>query len=291
MLELIKLGDKTYCIKSPVNVGVYKLDEENVCIIDTGNSKDFGKIIDKILTENHWNLKYIINTHSHADHIGGNQYLQNKYNCRIFSSKIESYFIKEPLLEPAMLYSANPPTEMLSHFLKADESFCEEIENFKIEGLNFINLSGHSLGQIGVITSDGVCFCGDSYTSKKILNKYAIQYVYDINVYLQTLEMLKTTDYKYYVPSHGEIEKSCKNTININIENIVNIENTIMNIICDEVSYNDFLSKIFEIYHIKLNITQYHLISATLKSFLTKLESDKKIKFIYKDNELIIKSV
>ena len=42
----------------------------------------------------------------------------------------------------------------------------------------------------------------------KILNKYAIQYVYDINVYLQTLEMLKTTDYKYYVPSHGEIEKS-----------------------------------------------------------------------------------
>lgn len=291
MIDLIKLGNKTYYLKSPVNIGIYLIDEENVCVIDTGNSKDFGKIVDKILIKNNWNLKYIINTHSHADHIGGNKFLQNKYNCRIFASRIESYFINEPLLEPAMLYSANPSKEMFSHMLKADASVCEDISECVIEGIEIINLEGHSIGQIGVVTSDGVCFVGDAYTSDKILNKYAIQYVYDVEKYLRTLSFLKETNYKYYVPAHGEVENDCKNTIDVNILNVLAIEKEIMNIIKEEITYSTFLKKVFIKYHIKMNAIQYHLISATIKSFLTKLEKEEKIEFIYKDNELCLKTI
>jgi len=291
MIELIKLGDKTYYLKSPVNVGIYLLDEKNVCVIDTGNSKDFGKIMDKVLIENDWNLKYIINTHSHADHIGGNKFLQNKYNCQIFSSKIESYFINEPLLEPAMLYSANPSKEMFSHMLKADSSVCNDISNYLIEGIEIINLEGHSVGQIGIVTSDKVCFVGDAYTSEKILEKYAIQYVYDIEKYLNTLKFLKDTKYNYYVPAHGEVEKNCNNTIDVNIKNILEIEKEILNIIDKQISYSLFLKEIFSKYHIKMNTIQYHLISATIKSFLTKLEKENKIIFVYKDNEMYLKTI
>ena len=38
MIDLIKLGTKTYYVKCPTNVGIYLIDEHNVCLIDTGNS-------------------------------------------------------------------------------------------------------------------------------------------------------------------------------------------------------------------------------------------------------------
>jgi len=288
MKELIKLGTKTYCLKNPVNIGIYLLSENNVCVIDTGNSKDYGKLIASVLEENNWNLKYIINTHSHADHIGGNKYLQNKYSCEIFSSKNESVFINEPLLEPALLYGANPPMGMNHHLLKADASLCNDIENMNIDGLKIINLEGHSYGQIGVVTDDNVIFVGDAYTSEKILEKYSIQYIYDVKKYLSTLELLKETNYKFYVPAHGEINSLWKESIQANVDKVYEIEKAILNIVNKKITYHDLLKMIFEKFNINLNIMQYHLISATVKAYLTKLEEDKKIEFGFEDNELII---
>lgn len=291
MLDLIKLGEKTYYVASPVNVGIYLLDNDNVCLIDTGNSKEFAKEIEKIINANNWNLKFIINTHSHADHIGGNKYLQNKYNIKIYANKIESYFINDCILEPSLLYGANPPKEMHIKFIEADSSCCEDIANLKVEGLEVINLEGHSKGMIGVVTSDDVCFVGDAYTSKKILDKYAIQYVFDIENYFNTLNYLKNTNYRFYVPAHGEVEENPTNTINVNIKNIEDIEKNILKIIHNGISYNDLLKEVFNLYHIKINIVQYHLISATIKTFLSKLENDGRIEFLFKKNEMFIKII
>lgn len=151
MNDFVKLGDRTYVLKSPVNIGFYLINENEVCLIDTGSSKDYAKIIDRILIENNWHLKYIINTHSHADHIGGNKYLQDKYNCQIFTSKIESYFVSEPILEPSIIYGAKPLNDLCNHFLMAKPSRCEDIINVNIDGINIINLPGHSIGLIGLL--------------------------------------------------------------------------------------------------------------------------------------------
>lgn len=287
-MDLIKLGQKTYCLVSPVNIGIYIIENNDVCLIDTGNSEDFAKLIDKVLIDNNWNLKYIINTHSHADHIGGNKYLQTKYNCEIFANLKESYFINETILEPILLYNTNPPKEMLNNLLKADDSVCKKIEGTNIDGLKIINLEGHSIGQVGVLTSDGVCFCGDAYTSTNIIKKYPIQYVYDIENYLKSLMFLRQTNYQYYVPSHGEIEKNNKNTITDNINNINNLENEIYELLKNNKTYPRLLSAIFAKHNIKLNLIQYHLLSATIKSFLTKLEKEGKVKFVFDNNEFAI---
>ena len=42
-MELIQVGDQTYYIKNSTNIGIYKIDQENVFLIDTGNDKDAGK--------------------------------------------------------------------------------------------------------------------------------------------------------------------------------------------------------------------------------------------------------
>ena len=35
-MELIQAGERTYYIKNPTNIGVYRMDEENVILIDSG---------------------------------------------------------------------------------------------------------------------------------------------------------------------------------------------------------------------------------------------------------------
>ena len=54
-------------------------ESNNACVIDPGESKP---IIDIILKEK-LNLKYILNTHHHGDHVGGNLDLKEKFNCSV----------------------------------------------------------------------------------------------------------------------------------------------------------------------------------------------------------------
>ena len=78
MYELIKVGEQSYYIESPTRIGVYVENGTEAYLVDSGNDKDAGRKVKQILEANDWTLKAIINTHSNADHIGGNQYLQKQ---------------------------------------------------------------------------------------------------------------------------------------------------------------------------------------------------------------------
>ena len=142
-MELIKIGEKTYYIKNPTNIGIYKIDNENVYLIDTGNDKDAGKKILKIIQEQGWKVKGIITTHSNADHIGGNKVIQDRTNCEILANNIEKSFTENPILEPSFLYGGYPFKDIRNKFLLAKESAVIPIENNLPEGLEYFNLKGH----------------------------------------------------------------------------------------------------------------------------------------------------
>ncbi len=72
MYELNQVGEKSYYINCPAKIGIYLAGNTDVYLIDSGNDKEAGKKVRKILDEKGWNLLGILNTHSNADHIGGN---------------------------------------------------------------------------------------------------------------------------------------------------------------------------------------------------------------------------
>lgn len=76
MYELIQAGERTYYIECPAKMGLFNINDEEVCLIDSGNDKDAAKKALRIIEGQGWKLKMVINTHFHADHIGGNQLLQ-----------------------------------------------------------------------------------------------------------------------------------------------------------------------------------------------------------------------
>lgn len=92
MYELVQAGEKSYYIQSPAKIGIYLKNDTDMYLIDSGNDKDAGRRVRKILDQKGWTLKAILNTHSNADHIGGNHYLQQQYGCDVFSGGHRSCF-------------------------------------------------------------------------------------------------------------------------------------------------------------------------------------------------------
>ena len=78
MYELMQVSEHCYYIQSPAKIGLVKLKDTEVCLIDSGNDKEAGRKVRQILDKNGWKLTAIYNTHSNADHIGGNRYLDRK---------------------------------------------------------------------------------------------------------------------------------------------------------------------------------------------------------------------
>ena len=93
-----------------------RLNDTDVCLIDSGNDKEAGR---KVRQRCSTKTTAIYNTHSNADHIGGNQYLQNQTGCKVYAPGIECDFTRHPVLEPSFLYGGYPPNDLRHKFLMA----------------------------------------------------------------------------------------------------------------------------------------------------------------------------
>ena len=285
-MELIKVGEKTYYIKNPTNIGIYKIDDENVYLIDTGNDKDAGRKILKIVEEQGWKVKGIIVTHSNADHIGGNKIIQERTNCKIYALGIEKSFTEHPILETSFLYGGYPFKDLRSKFLLAKESVAQDIDNNLPMGLESFSVRGHFFDMIGIKTDDDVYFLGDSLFSEETITKYHLFFIYDVREYLNTLDYLETLKGKLFIPSHCEATDDISKLIVSNRNKIKEIIAKIYAICANEISFEDIMKRIFDDYDLVMNAHQYVLVGSTIRSYLSYLYDESKIHYEFKDNKM-----
>ena len=286
-MELIKLDGNTYYIKNVNNIGVYKINENEVYLIDAGNDSDCGKKIIKLLNDANLVIKGIISTHSHADHIGGNKVISDRCNAKVYSHGIENCFINYPILEPIMLYGSSPFSNLQNKFLMAKPSTSLELEDNLPDGLEYFSLKGHSPDMIGIKTNEDIYFLGDSLASLDMINKYHIFFLYDIEEYLNTLEYLKTLKGKYYVLSHSELLDDITDLIELNKKKIDEIIENILSITSTYQTFEEILKSLFDYYQLTLNLNQYVLVGSTLKSYLSYLIKLNKLTYDFIDNKMV----
>lgn len=288
-MELIQVGERTYYIKNRTNIGVYKVDSESVYLIDTGNDQDAGKKILKIVEENGWTVKGIINTHSHADHIGGNALIQDRTNCPIYLQGAEKGFTEYPILEPAFLYGAFPLYPLQNKFLLAKESKVESIENHLPKGLEMIHLKGHSYDMIGIKTSDNVYFLGDALLSEETVCKHHLFFLYDVKEFLNTLDFLSTLHGSFYIPSHGESTSDISSLISLNRGKVLEIIEKIMAFCETEKTFEEILKYMFDVYNHSININQFVLFGSVVRAYLSYLYNDGKMDYSFHENQMFWK--
>lgn len=288
MYELNHITGGSYYIQSPSKMGLVKLSDTDVCLIDSGNDKDAGRKVRQLLDANGWHLTAIYNTHSNADHIGGNRYLQGQTKCKIYAQGIECDITRHPVLEPAFLYGGFPPKDLRHKFLMAQESDAKELTPGVLpEGFALLQLPGHFFHMVGFRSPDDVVYLADCLSSRETLDKYQIGFVYDVAAYLDTLEKVKTMQAAAFVPAHAEVTEDIAPLAQYNIDKVLEIADHMVELCAEPVIFEELLKKLFDDYGLTLTFEQYVLVGSTVKSYLAWLKDTGRLTALFEDNRLL----
>lgn len=288
MYELIQATEQSYYIENPSKIGIVKLNEADVCLIDSGSDKDAGRKVRQILDAHNWHLTAIYNTHANADHIGGNKYLKGQTGCKIYAPDINCEFTKHPVLEPAFLYGGFPPKDLRHKFLMAQESDAEELTKETLpDGFEIIPLPGHYFDMVGFRTPDDAVFLADCLSSRQTLDKYQISFIYDVDAYIKTLERVKTMTAKIFIPAHAEATEDIVPLAQYNIDKVWETAEQIASLCQTPTTFEDLLQKLFTACGLTMNFEQYVLIGSTVRSYLAWLKDTGRLTAAFEENKLL----
>ncbi len=288
MYELIQISERNYYIQSPARIGLIRLEGQDVCLIDSGNDKNAGRKVRQILDTNDWRLTAIYNTHSNADHIGGNKYLQEQTGCKIYAPGIDCAFTRHPILEPSFLYGGYPCKELRHKFLMAQESDVQELTQQCLpKGFSIISLPGHFFDMVGFQTPDDVIYLADCLSSRETLDKYQISFIYDVAAYLNTLEMVKSLQAKWFVPAHAGTAENIASLAQYNIDKVLEIADRITNICQEPLCFETILQRLFTNYGLTRTFEQYVLVGSTVRSYLAWLKDNGRVNSLFENNMLL----
>ena len=287
MYELIQAAEHTWYIDCPAKMGLW-VDGTDAYLIDAGGDKDAGKKALKIIAAQGWTLKGVINTHSHADHIGGNQQLQKATGCRVFAGGMEADFTRHPLLEPSLLYGGYPHRELHHKFLMAQPSDVTPLDDPSFPAaLEILPLPGHSPEMIGVRTPDDVVFLGDCVSSAATLEKYGISYLYHVGDFLATLDKIEAMQAALFVPAHAEATADIVPLARLNRDKTHAIADAIVELLDQPRCFDALLQAVFQRFGLVMTVQQHALIGATVKSYLSWLKDEGRVRLRIEDNMML----
>ncbi len=172
----------------PLGTNCYILGSEKTlagAIVDPGGDEE--NIVDQV-TSKKLEIKYIINTHAHMDHIHSNEYIKKIYSCPIYMHEKDEELL--PVGFP-------PPDKKL-----------KEGEEIKLGNLSLLILHtpGHSPGGISIVVEKNV-FTGDALFAGGIGRTDLPGGDYDLLIQSIKKKLLTLPDDFTVYPGHGPSSK------------------------------------------------------------------------------------
>ena len=292
MYELIQAAEHTYYIQCPAKMGLWVPDGQTAVLIDSGGDKDAGRKVQKTLEAQGWTLGCILNTHANADHNGGNALLQQRLQAPAFAPGIDAAITTYPILEPAFLYGGYPPKPLRNKFLLAQPSRCQTLTEENLpEGLTMLPLPGHFFDMCGFGTADGVWFLADCLTSETVIEKYHVQFLYDVAGYLDTLDKVSRLEGRLFIPAHAEATEDIRPLAEKNRQKVLEIIDVVRSLCREPRMFEEILQGLFAHYQLTMDFSQYVLVGSTLRSYLAYLLDNGGAEAEFMDNRLLWRAV
>jgi glyoxylase-like metal-dependent hydrolase (beta-lactamase superfamily II) len=291
-MELRQLSGNTYAIETDTSsIGLYIFNDQRCLLIDSGANQTQAQELWKLLKARNLTVYAIFNTHSHADHCGGNHYIQARSNCRIYATAVEAAFIQQPILIPYALYGAFPLKLLQSKFFMPQASHVTDTISagyMPINGQAFeiLDLGGHTLGHLGIRTPDNVVFVGDSLIPIQILHTNPFLYLADPKQQIQTIEKIRADNSPLLYLSHGGISTDIPAVINANYDMMMLILVTLKQIIHAPRNQEEIIHEVIARHGLEVNRNHYFRLAASISAFLAYLCNDGQATVSVSDHNL-----
>ena len=303
VFEYKKLTANTGYFSGPVNAGLIETSA-GLYLIDSGNDDDEGLALAKEIESVFPGKKLlaIINTHGHSDHSGGNAVLKKRFSSEIWTTECSSHIMQIPIIVGSIYCGGMPCKKMAESKLVGPKSPSTDrilLENQVIDldeiRMEFIPLPGHFFDQIGVYVTDkndskNVFFLADGFFGKELLKKSWILFMTEPESFRKSVESIQEVKADYYVPGHGSLvlPEEFKPLSELNIMITLELEFIIRRILSRKpVDFETLLKKVADETEIKLSPLQFFLISTTLRSYLSSMESRGLVYFEVIDNRML----
>lgn len=292
-MNIINVKGNTYCIETGMSyIPFYKINDNEIIMLDTGLEKGEREIIDAVIENNNFKVVGIINSHAHMDHIGNNAYLKNKFNCIIAMPTYEA-IICSSYANLKVYYGAYALKDIKKKFghmicktdIKIDDNDNEiDICNTKFK---IIHTPGHSPSHISIITPDNVVYLGDALVSYELMNGAKMPYAYILSEDMKSKAKLYDLNCSKYIVSHKGIYENIKKLIDDNIDFYENRSNAIYELITQPMTMEEILKVACHKFEINIyDIKKYNMMSMMLKSYVDYLYEIGKLKVIIDDGLL-----
>lgn len=212
MSKLVFLNPRAAYLPGTNNLGVIVCAPGRAVAVDTGIDKEAARLLRRACEAAGLQIVATLLTHHHADHVGGNDYLErNIPGLTCYAPRREAPFIEDPYLEPSYLsYGAAPIAPLRNRFVMATPSIVHQrIEPGALTiasvTMQIVAIPGHSVAQVAVVVDD-ICFAADGFFGAAVLNKYGLPYAHDVLAQVGSFDVVRALDVTHWIPGHGELQ-------------------------------------------------------------------------------------
>lgn len=292
-MEVKQVLGNTFCIDTGMtNIPFYKINDEEIIMLDSGWAIGERKGIQEILDQNNFRVAAIICTHAHRDHVGNNSYLKNKYNCIIAMSEYEANICKATVNLKAY-YNSLTLSDIEEYYgdmvFETDIVILQGQESIYVYGTKFKILStpGHSPAHISIITPDNVAYIGDALISYEVMKGAKMPYAYLLKEDMKSKEKLYYLKCSKYIVSHKGIYDDITELIDDNLEFYKNRAVRICNLIDGLMTFEDLFKVVINNFNINVKSKHnYAILERMLRSYIEYLYETEAIE-IKIDNGLL----
>jgi hydroxyacylglutathione hydrolase len=274
-MEIKRIKGSTFCIDTGMSyIPFYKINDEEIIMLDSGWAKGERAGIDELLEQNNFKVASIINSHAHIDHIGNNPYLKQKYNSTIAMPAYEA-LVCSSTVNLKVYYSSQTLSEVTEHFghmvCETDIMILDNEDKIYVCGIKFkiLHTPGHSPAHICITTPDDVAYLGDALISHEVMDGAKMPYAYILSEDLKSKLKLYDLKCSKYVVAHKGMYNDITKLITDNINFYKNRAARIYDVIDGAMTMEDIMKAVIKDFNIRVNSKyRYALIERMLRSYV-----------------------
>ncbi len=248
MPELLLLAPGAHLFPAAVNSVIFT-QGDGVLVVDTGLDDSHARKLLRALQAQGLRPTAILNTHSHADHHGGNQtFLKQLPELPIYAPPLEAAIIGHPLLEPLYLYGAHPPAALQSKFLLAPASPAQPVGAGKVRlggvDAELLNVPGHA-SQMYAVRCGEVLYAADALFGPDPLSKHPLTFCVDsLAMKRSAASLLEVPGVRLTVPGHGDPVSDLAGLVSANLSAFERITAAVLGAAASPGSIDDLLKRV-----------------------------------------------